>query len=62
MDVEDDRHWAEWYRLGASAARQRAKSVTSEITRQVLLKLADDYDELAAEHEKWIALKSPKSD
>ena len=59
-DSQDDHSWAARYRLGASEARQRAATVKSEKTRQELLKIAAEYDELAAERERMAALKDSK--
>lgn len=55
MDIGDDQLWAARYRLGANEARQRANSAKSEHERQMLLKRAAEYDELAAEFERRIA-------
>ena len=59
-DSQSDRSWAARYRQNAVEARNRAATVMSEGTRQKLLKLADEYDEMAAERERRIRLNDPE--
>lgn len=56
-NAHDDHQWAARFRRKASEARERAAMVKGEATRQILLNLAAEYDELAAEKERKVARK-----
>lgn len=59
-DRSDHKSWAARYRRSAVEARHRAVTVKSEKAREALLKLAIEYDELAAAIEQKLPRKASK--